>query len=478
MAHKAKLAIIGAGTAGLTALKEARRHTDDVILINNGPYGTTCARVGCMPSKALLAAAHGYHRRGFLAEAGIRGTEGLSADIPSLMEHVRELRDRFVAGPTRLARSLGERSLRGRPRFLDANTLAVGDERVEADAIVIATGSRPVMPAPWRDLGHRVLTTDDFFEQPDLGHRVAVVGLGAIGAELGQGLGQLGLEVHGYTRSVFVGGLSDPAVNEALIAGLERSMSVTTGADVALEAGDGDTVRVLANGDSREVDWVLAALGRRPNIDGLGLEALDVPLDDHGMPQFDPLTLRLGELPVYIAGDVNAAQPLMHEAADEGRIAAYHALNPDAGCVGRRTPLAIVFSEPQAARVGLGYAQLPAERFVTGDADFSGQGRAVMMGRNAGRLRVYADRHDGRLLGAEMAIPDGEHVAHLLAWAVEQRLSVDDALQMPFYHPVIEEGVRSALHAARRSVETARPALELPLCDTPAAWALGGEDPA
>ncbi|MDZ7811505.1 MAG: FAD-dependent oxidoreductase [Arhodomonas sp.] len=201
MKHKARLAIIGAGTAGLTALKEAQRHTDDVVLINDGPYGTTCARVGCMPSKALLAAAHGFAGRHFLAEAGVEGTEALSVDLPAVMERVRELRDRFIAGPIKLAKSLGDRSIRGRPRFLDGNTLEVGDKRIEADAVIIATGSRPVIPGPWQALGDRVISTDDFFEQRDLGRRVAVVGLGAIGAELGQALGQLGLDVRGFSRA-------------------------------------------------------------------------------------------------------------------------------------------------------------------------------------------------------------------------------------------------------------------------------------
>ena len=476
MKHKARLAIIGAGTAGLTALKEAQRHTDDVVLINDGPYGTTCARVGCMPSKALLAAAHGFAGRHFLAQAGVQGTEALSVNIPAVMERVRELRDQFTAGPIKLAHSLGQRRIHGRPRFLDSNTLEVDGQRIEADAVLIATGSRPVVPEPWRALGDRVLTTDNFFEQRDLARRVAVVGLGAIGAELGQGLGQLGLEVHGYTRARLVAGLSDPAVSKVMLTALSRSMEVTTGVDVELEDAGGHAVRVHAGNESREVDWVLAALGRRPNLEGMGLEELGAPTDERGIPTFDPRSLRLGDLPIYIAGDVNATHPLMHEAADEGRIAAYHALHPETECVGRRAPLAIVFGEPNAARVGLGYAQLPEGGFVTGDADFSHQARALMTGRNTGHLRVYADREDGRLLGAEMAIPDGEHMAHLLAWAVQQQLTVDEALQMPYYHPVVEEGLRNALQGARRQLSLDRPPLDLPLCESPATWTLGGED--
>jgi len=473
MAMKARLAIIGAGTAGLTALKEARRHTDDVVLINDGPYGTTCARVGCMPSKALLAAAHAFQYREFLHEAGVRGTASLTADIPAVLSRVRRLRDRFVRGPTELARSLGERSISGRPRFLDANTVAVDDVRIEAEATVIATGTRPIVPAPWRALGRRLLTSDSVFEQDNLGRHVAVIGLGGIGCELGQALGQLGLTVHGFTRDSVVAGVSDPAVNEKFIESLRRSMTVTTNADVALEPTGKSRVRVRANGEITEVDWVLAAVGRTPNLEGLGLEDLGSAVDAGGLPAVDPMSLRIGDLPIYVAGDVNGIRPLMHEAADEGRIAAYHALHPRAECLARRTGLAIAFTEPNVARVGTGFDELQGDTFVVGDADFSSQPRALMMGRNEGCLRVYASIPEGRLLGAEMCVPEGEHLAHLLAWALQRQLTVDDMLQLPFYHPVVEEGLRAAVQRARRALGTRRSTPDLPLCEEAADWALG-----
>ncbi len=473
MARRVRLAIIGAGTAGLTALKEAQRITPDVVLINDGPYGTTCARVGCMPSKALLASSHAFHGRTFLAEAGVRGTEALSVDLPAVLERVRSLRDRFIAGPIRLAESLGERSLRGRPHFLDPHTLELSGERIEAEATVIATGSRPVLPEPWRKFGNRVLTSDDLFEQEDLLPRVGVIGLGAVGAELGQALAQLGLQVAGFTRAETVAGLTDPQVSQALIRCLRADMQVFTGTEVHLESADYNAIRVHTGTRAVEVDWVLASLGRRPNLEDLGLENLDVELDKRGIPAFDPATRRLGKHPIYIAGDVNGARPVLHEAADDGRIAAYFALHPDAQCLTRRTALGIVFTEPNAARVGQSYAELNRAHVVVGEADFSQQGRALMAGRNAGCLRVYAATADARLLGAEMAAPDGEHLAHLLAWVIQQGLTVDEVLQLPFYHPVVEEGLRSALQAARRELDRHRRTPDLPLCEEPAAWALG-----
>ena len=199
-------------------------------------------------------------------------------------------------------------------------------------------------------------------------------------------------------------------------------------------------------GGTFEADAVLAAMGRRPNIDGLGLDTLGVPLDDKGMPEIDPTTLRIGDSPVFLVGDANNHKPLLHEAADEGYIASQFAgpnASPHSFC--RRTPLAIVFCSPQVAHVGKPLSEIPAASRATGSADFSRQGRVRIKGETAGLLRVHADCESGKLLAADMCIPEAEHLAHLLALAIEQELTVQDMLAMPFYHPVVEEGLRSAL---------------------------------
>ncbi len=475
MSRSAKLVIIGAGTAGLTALSEARRHTDDVLLINDGPYGTTCARVGCMPSKALLAVAHGYAARTFLAQAGIDGTAGLSVDLPAVMQHVRKLRDRFVMGPIELAESLGDRSIQGRPRFLDPTTLEVNGERIHTEKTIIATGTRPLLPEGWEAFGERILTSDSIFEQRDPGPRGAVIGLGAIGVELGQALAQLGLAVHAFGIVDQIAAVTDPAVNRALLTALRKHMKITSGQEVRLQRASGDSIRVLAGEQSVEVDWVLAAVGRRPNVEGLGLERLGVALDERGIPVYDRCTLQLGSLPIYIAGDVSGIRPLMHEAADEGRIAAYHALAGHRELVGRRVPLGIVFTEPNIALAGLRYADLDPQRHIVGTADFGRQPRALMSARNEGVLRLYVDGATGCLVGAEAAVPDGEHLGHLLAWAIQQRSTVDQLLQMPLYHPTVEEGLRPALQSARKQLGARRQQPDIPLCHEAADWALGAD---
>lgn len=216
-------------------------------------------------------------------------------------------------------------------------------------------------------------------------------------------------------------------------------------ADLAIE---GEHIRVRAGNESAVVDKVLVALGRRPNIDQLGLDKLGIELDEQGMPPFNTRTMQIADLPVYIAGDANRHLPLLHEALDEGYIAAYNALRGTPVCFERRVPLAIVFTDPGIAIVGQPFVDLDEAETIVGEVDFSHQARARMEEVNHGLLRVYADRSSGRLLGAEMCAPQGEHLVHLLALAIQRKLTVHELLRMPFYHPVLEEGLRTALRDA------------------------------
>lgn len=467
---KTQIAIVGAGTAGLAAFKEARRYTGDVLLIDHGSHGTTCARSGCMPSKALLEVAKAYAHAGWLEQAGVAGAGRLRPDIPRVLAHVRALRDRFVRGPQRIFRELGEHAIDGRARLLGPNALEVNGRRVEAGRIILAPGSSPVVPDAMRGLGERVLTTETLFEQRDLPAELAVVGLGPVGAELAQALGQLGIRVTAFSHGEMVAGLSDPAVNADAVETLGRSMTLRLGDRVSLEPAGG-SVRITGTASPLAVERVLLALGRRANVKGLGLETLGVALDEHGLPQVDPRTLRIGDLPVYLTGDGNGDRPVLHEAADEGRLAAHHALNGDGACLARRVPLVIVFTRPNIARIGQGWDELADRDILTGEADYSEQARALMAGENAGRLRLYASE-DGRLLGAELAAPAGEHLAHMLAGWVQEGRTVQEALQLPFYHPTVEEGLRTALQHVRRGMEKRRTQPDLPLCHEAVDWAL------
>jgi len=446
------VAILGAGTAGLVAARQIARRTDNYVVIDDGPLGTTCARVGCMPSKALIQIAHDLHRRTSFGASGILGAAALSADAPAVLRRVRELRDRFTGAMIEKTLKLGDRLLRGRARFLEPTVLEVNGGIVRASRVIIATGSRPTVPDAWRRFGSRILTSDTLFEQENLPRSVAVFGLGVIGLELGQALHRLGSKVVGVARSQHLGGISDPAVLEE--AGKILGDELTLWRGVKCELSEENGQLSVSDGDRRQpVDAVLAAMGRRPNVEDLGLENVGAVLGSDGLPEYEPDTLQLKGLPgIFIAGDANGAHPILHEAWDDGRTAGGNAVRENPVGTERRTPLHIVFSDPNIVAVGQMYKNLPEGSFVIGEINFGDQPRALIRSENAGLLRLYADSRSGLLLGSEMIAPAGEHLGHLLAWAIQARQTVHDLLRMPIYHPVLEEGLKEALQDAARKL--------------------------
>jgi len=449
--RKVDVAVIGAGTAGLAAYRAAKAAGASALLIEGGTHGTTCARVGCMPSKLLIAAAEAAHS---VERAGQFGVHAGSPQIDGreVMGRVRRERDRFVGFVLEGVAGIPEGDqLRGHARFVDRNTLDVDGVRVAARAIVIATGSRPAIPPILRDLGDRLIVNDDVFSWETLPASVAVFGRGVIGLELGQALARLGVRVVVLGRGGRLGPLTDPVVRDAAMKAFSSEFYLDPNAHVsrveAVEGGvDIDYVGVSGEPKTDRFEYALAATGRIPNVDGLGLDTLGLTLDARGVPSFDPRTGQVGTTPIFIAGDASNFAPLLHEAADEGRIAGANAARyPAISPTQRRAPLGIVFTDPQMAVVGGGFASLHAHAVAAGEVSFEDQGRSRVMLRNKGHLRVYADPQTGLFLGAEMAGPDAEHIGHLLAWALQAGLTVERMLEMPFYHPVVEEGLRTAL---------------------------------
>ncbi len=455
--REVEVAIIGSGTAGLNAMGRVRRAKKSFVLINGGEPGTTCARVGCMPSKALIQVAEDFHRRILYPRMGIEGGDGLSVDLPEVMEYVRELRDTFVDRV--LSNSTDhlseEEFIEQYARFVEPDLLELEDgSRIRAERIVIATGSTPIVPEAWKAFGDRIVTSDELFELEALPASMAVVGLGVIGLELGQAIARLGVEVTGFDLAERLGGASDPKVVEAAREVIGKEFPLHLGHPVEISEEPDGRLRVTAGETSVVVEKVLASMGRRPNLDRLGLEKLGVELDENGIPPYDPNTMQIGDLPVFIAGDVDADRPILHEAGDEGKIAGYNAAHwPEIRAFRRKVPLAITFCDPNIVRVGKAFEELDPETTAIGEMKVAPVGRALIMGRNRGTIRVYADKASGEFLGAEMCAPRAEHLGHLLAWCIRKGATVGELIQMPFYHPVMEEALQAALNALYHQVE-------------------------
>ncbi len=448
------VAILGSGTAGLNATGQVAPSGKSFVLINGGEPGTTCARVGCMPSKALIQVAEDYHRRTHLGRYGVDGHTELNIDIPEAMEHVQDLRDNFVDRVlSNSTDNMGDKFVESYAHFVDPHTLELDNgDRVVAGSIVIATGSRPMVPKAWAQFGERVMTTDTFFDQEDLPKSVAVVGLGVIGLELGQSLSRLGVEVTGFDMAETIGGASDPEVCSMALEIMQRDFTIHLGRPVEIEE-EGEQLRVSNGEQSVLVDKVLASLGRTPNVEGLALENAGIELDVRGIPVYDSNTMQCGESHIFIAGDVNGERPILHEAGDEGKIAGYNATREQVTAFRRKVPLAINFCDPNICLVGARYRELDPERIAIGEVKLAPVGRAMIMGQNRGVIRLYADKQSGVMLGAEMITTRGENLAHLLNWACTQELTIGQLIQMPFYHPVIEEALQAALNNLYAQVE-------------------------
>lgn len=461
-----EVAVIGAGTAGLAAFRAAKSHGKSAVLIEGGPYGTTCARVGCMPSKLLIAAAEAAHAIGDAPGFGVHA-DNLRIDGRAVMARVRAERDRFVGFVLEGVERIPEAErLRGHAHFLAPDRLQVdGHTIVHAERIVIATGSRPQIPSALRDAGKRLVVNDDVFEWQDLPESVAVIGTGVIGLELGQALHRLGVRVAMFGRSARIAQLSDPEVTAVAAQALGRELDLRCHATILSAHDEGERValRYRDNKGAEHTEHfrtILAAAGRMPDVKQLNLENAGIELDAHGIPRYDKHTMQCGESAIFIAGDANHERPLLHEAADQGRIAGDNAaLFPAVRPGLRRSPLNIAFTDPQIAVAGQAFSELN-DKIAIGTVSFEDQGRSRVMRANRGLLRVYGEYGSMRFLGAEMIAPRGEHLAHLLAWAHQSGMTVPAMLEMPFYHPVIEEGVRTALRDLNEKLQRGLPEIE------------------
>lgn len=452
------IAIIGAGTAGMSAYRDAAKLTDRVLLIEGNAYGTTCARVGCMPSKMLIAAGEAAHAGSHAKRFGVSYTKP-KINGKAVMKRLRDLRDRYVDGVKEAVEAWPEHHrVMANARFTGPDTLTLdpldGSESfdVKAAQTIIATGATPVMPRPFTDISDDVITSDDVFDWTDLPKSVLIFGAGVIGVEIGQALHRLGVKVVLLGKSNSIAQLSDPAVRAIALDIFKDDMTFHPEHEMEFLKKTKTGVRckwTAPTGDGTQTfEKVLVAVGRAPNVANLGLETTGIELNDRGVPVFDVNTGRCGDSHIYIAGDASNHVPLLHVAAHQGKIAGPNAANhPETHAASMHTGLSVTFTDPQIAVAGQSFKELTSAgvEFANGEIDWSDQGRATVMGINSGLTRVYGDIATGKLVGAEMVGPNAEHLAHLLAWSIECGATVTEILERPFYHPCLEEGLRTAL---------------------------------
>ena len=450
------VAIIGAGTAGLAAERSARRAGARTLLIDESFNGTTCANVGCMPSKLLIAAANAADAVRRSAAFGIRAVRAV--DGPAVMVRLRAERDAFArATRDEIGRLPNGVAIRGRAHFVDRATLELNDgRRIEAGSVVIATGSCPAVPGSFESIQDRVLTNESLFEIEDLPRSLAVVGAGPLGLELAQALSRLDVSVTVFAEDRKLAGIEDETLVECMSAVFERDFDLHLGVRLRSHRV-GHQVCVQWEGESsgeRLFDCLLVAAGRPPSLKSLRLEAAGLALDKRGVPVFDRTTLQCGEGAIFIAGDAAADRPVLHEASMEGALAGYNAASyPKVTSTHRSPKFSIMFTDPPLALIG----EHSGASLIRGESDYRHQGRARVEARAQGLACIYADRTNARVKGAALFCPGADHLSHLLAWAIEDELDATALLDRPFYHPTFEEGLKPALRQICARVGAASP---------------------
>ncbi|MBJ9986765.1 dihydrolipoyl dehydrogenase [Acinetobacter sp. S40] len=452
------LIIIGAGTAGISAYKEAVKYTQNILVINDGPWDTTCARVGCMPSKILISSANRLYDSKHIDQVGIATESSFNAS--HVMSHVQALRDRFTTATIKDVQSWPKQhKLSGKARFINSNTVDVNGKHYQAKSFILAVGSTPIVNQEWKNiLKDRFITSDEIFELKKLPSSLAVIGSGVIAIELAQAFSRLGVKTAIFARSKRIGILSSPNLQQQAQQLLSKELAIYFETLPSKVSINDQGVELNFRYDKKEeignFDYLLNATGRTSLLDSLNLDKIDPQFCDVKRLPIHPQTKQLANLPIFIAGDAHTDTPLQHEAAHEGRKLVHNCLDyPQVKTVKNLTPLGIVFCSPEMAIVGQSYKQLQDKNieFITGYASYEKQGRALVLGKNTGGAEVYIDKKTRKLLGAELFIYSAEHLAHLLCWMIGTGITLDEILEQPYYHPTLEEGLRSAFkHTSRQ----------------------------
>lgn len=419
-----RILIIGAGPGGYETAAEAAKRGFEVTLVTEGPFGGTCLNEGCIPTKTLV------HCDGTLVEAQARKAEVVS-----------QLR----AGVASLLSNKLITVVQGHAAFRDAKTVVVDGNAYTADKFIIATGSVPaVLPVPGADRPS-VLDSTGILALEEVPARLCVIGGGVIGLEFASIFRKFGAEVTvvEYAKEVLPNFDSDLA-KRLRLALKARGIAVETGACVT-EIGDG-FVRYEKKGETVDVpcDKVLMAVGRRPRVDDLGLEAAGVTYSRRGVAVDDNLQTNVPD--IYAIGDVNARLMLAHVATFQGR----RALNHIQGLPDRiRFDLVpgAVFTVPEAASVGLS-EDAAKERGMAVKclkSFYRANGKAVSMGETEGYCKWVTDAESGKILGCHLLGAHSSDLVHEATVLLNFGASVDDLKNIIHAHPTLSEVLESAV---------------------------------
>ncbi len=449
-----RVIVIGGGPAGHDAATSAARFGADVTLIERDIVGGAAHLRDCVPSKSMIATggALSFARR--IDGMGLANVE-TDVDVEHLRDRIQAIEKRLEESVTQLLTSQGVKIYRGTGRLLGSNEVCVdtadGPIELTADAIVLATGSRPRIPE-WAPIDHeRVLTTRDAYPPAELPEHLVVIGSGVTGVEFVHMFASLGSEVTLIVSRQQVLPQKDPEAAALLEQNfLDRGVQLLKGARATEILRNGPVVKVqCSDGRTAEGSHAILAIGSDPNSQGLGLENTDVVIDEFGYIQVDH-NLRSSVPSSYAAGDLSGKLPLSSVAAMQGRKIAEHIMGLHEGREHRHLDYdkaaSAIFTEPEIADVGLA----EAEAFATGrkirvtKVPFSSNAKALINNDPLGFVKIVSDPNTGHVLGGSIV---GQHAAELIsvvALAVSANLKVQDIHESLFVYPTLSEALSEA----------------------------------
>ena len=452
------LAVIGAGSAGFSAAITGAEQGAHVALVGHGVIGGTCVNTGCVPSKTLIRAAEALHQ--IKAASRFAGLGG-QARLESWVAIVRQKNElvasmRQVKYVDLLPAYNTIAYLEGRAR-IENGGLRIDGEPIRSDKVIITTGALPSLPPIPGIESVPYLTSTTALELEELPRSLIVLGGGYIGCELGQMFARMGARVT-IVDIVPILSAAEPEISQALAGylrdeGIIIHENVKTRAIRAAEHGVALDVSLDGKDETIEAERVLVTTGRRPNTAGLGLEEAGVELLPSGAIKVDD-RMRTTRLGVYAAGDVTGRDMFVYMAAYGAKIAAKNALNGDGLRYDTTAMPAVVFTDPQAASVGLteGQAREAGHAVNTSVLPLDQVPRSLAARDTRGLIKLIADAGSGKLLGAHILAPEGADSVQTAALAIKHGLTVAEVAETIFPYLTTVEGLKLAAQAFEKDV--------------------------
>ena len=437
--------IIGGGSAGYAAARTARDEGADVGIIDHGPLGGLCILRGCMPTKTILRSSDVMSLMNRAEEFGLKPISA-KADLSAIISRKARLIGEFADDRIQALKDSRFTLYEERAAFLSPHEVQAGPHKLTAQAFIISTGSviSRIPISGLEEAGY--LTSDEALELRDIPQSMIVLGGGPVALELAQFFQRIGTHVTLIQRSAHLMSQGDEDLARPVEARFqEEGMTVLTNTRLHRLTRDGTTKVAHLTHEGKEItvsaEVILQALGRRPNIDELNLEAAQVEVRQGKIAVDD--TMQTSQPHIYAVGDVNGLHEIVHIAIQQGELAGWNAVHPQSSPrrYDDRLKAQVVFTDPQIAGVGLSEKECRSRKipYHAASYPFDDHGKSLTLGETHGHVKLLASPENGEILGAHIVGPEAAELIHELIAVMYYHGTVHDLARIPHYHPTLAE---------------------------------------